>query len=207
MIGAREIALLPKGAVLINVARGPGGIDFFLRRRDGRRLCPPLTLLFVHFPPTAVISEPALVEALKSGHLSAAGLDVFETESSAGIDPWLLESDLVTLKPHFAVSYFHHLRLFISGLTEQSRSWISQVNVSNGLFRFRRLPPDLVLSLTFVHSRCSSSFSASDYRARTALQSPVVARYWNPCQRCQRRVVKVGRGELAILGFPFSFKQ
>jgi phosphoglycerate dehydrogenase-like enzyme len=50
MINARRLALLPAGAVLINVARGP------------------------------LVVEDDLVAALESGHLSGAGLDVTDTE-------------------------------------------------------------------------------------------------------------------------------
>jgi phosphoglycerate dehydrogenase-like enzyme len=50
MIGARELALLPKGAVFINIGRG------------------------------ALVDEPALIETLRSGHLLGAGLDVFAEE-------------------------------------------------------------------------------------------------------------------------------
>lgn len=50
MIGARELALMPKNSILVNVSRG------------------------------GLIDEPALVASLESGHLDGAGLDVFETE-------------------------------------------------------------------------------------------------------------------------------
>jgi phosphoglycerate dehydrogenase-like enzyme len=50
MIGARELALLPRGAFFINVGRG------------------------------AVVDEAALVESLGSGHLGGAALDVFAEE-------------------------------------------------------------------------------------------------------------------------------
>jgi phosphoglycerate dehydrogenase-like enzyme len=50
MIGAEELALLPKGAYFINIARG------------------------------AVVDEAALIAALQTGHLSGAALDVFAVE-------------------------------------------------------------------------------------------------------------------------------
>ncbi|BEU96063.1 hydroxyacid dehydrogenase [Acidovorax sp. DW039] len=50
LIGARELALLPPGSLLINTARGP------------------------------VVDETALIEALRSGHLEGAGLDTFDAE-------------------------------------------------------------------------------------------------------------------------------
>ncbi len=59
LIGARELALLPRHAVLINAARGD------------------------------LIDQPALVAALQSGQIAAAGLDVFEHEPPASDDPIL----------------------------------------------------------------------------------------------------------------------
>ena len=45
-----------------------------------------------------VIEEAALVEALKSGHLGGAGLDVYEKEPK--VHPELLEMENVVLLPH-----------------------------------------------------------------------------------------------------------
>ena len=71
MIGARELALLPRGAVFINIARG------------------------------ALVDEEALVEALRSGHLAGAGLDVF-AEEPLPLDSPFWEMPNVLVSPHSA---------------------------------------------------------------------------------------------------------
>lgn len=68
VIGAREIAMMKDGAFLINCARG------------------------------GVVDERALLEALNSGKLAGAGLDVFEEEPPKNIE--LLRHPKVTLTPH-----------------------------------------------------------------------------------------------------------
>ena len=68
MIDARTLSLLPRDAILVNTARG------------------------------ALIDEAALIEALKSGRLFAAGLDVFATEP--GGNPALSALENVFLLPH-----------------------------------------------------------------------------------------------------------
>jgi glyoxylate reductase len=69
MIGAREFALMKRGAILINTARG------------------------------AVVDQPAMVAALKSGRLAGAGLDVTDPEPIARRDP-ILRLDNVVITPH-----------------------------------------------------------------------------------------------------------
>ena len=70
LIGARELALMPPGSSLVNIARG------------------------------GVVDEAALADALRRGHLGAAGLDVFEGEPA--INPVLLDAPRVVLTPHIA---------------------------------------------------------------------------------------------------------
>ncbi len=67
-IGARELALMPQGAILINTARG------------------------------SIVDEDALIEALRSGHLASAGLDVFEDKDIPR--PRLLAMPQVVMTPH-----------------------------------------------------------------------------------------------------------
>jgi phosphoglycerate dehydrogenase-like enzyme len=67
MIGARELALLPRGAFFINVGRG------------------------------AIVDEPALVESLGSGHLGGAALDVFAEEPLPPNSPlWEMPNVLIS---------------------------------------------------------------------------------------------------------------
>lgn len=71
LIGGEQLGLLPTGAVLVNVSRGQ------------------------------VVDEPALIEALRSGALGGAALDVFETEPLPASSP-LWELDNVIISPHSA---------------------------------------------------------------------------------------------------------
>ncbi|MCC0007961.1 MAG: D-glycerate dehydrogenase [Hyphomicrobiaceae bacterium] len=68
LMDARRIGLMKPGAILVNTARGN------------------------------LIDEAALIDALKRGHLFAAGLDVFKTEP--GGNPDLAKLDNVFLLPH-----------------------------------------------------------------------------------------------------------
>jgi glyoxylate/hydroxypyruvate reductase len=71
LIGRAQLALLPDGAYVINIARG------------------------------AVVDEPALIDALRSGRLSGAALDVFVTEPLPTDSP-LWDMPNVLISPHSA---------------------------------------------------------------------------------------------------------
>lgn len=70
-VGAREFALMKRGAILINCGRGP------------------------------LIDENALIDALQSGHLGGAGLDVTAQEPCPPDSP-LFAMPNVLLTPHYA---------------------------------------------------------------------------------------------------------
>ncbi|HPE47978.1 MAG TPA: 2-hydroxyacid dehydrogenase [Hyphomonas sp.] len=71
MIGRAEIASMKPGAILVNTARG------------------------------GLVDEAALHDALTSGHLRAAGLDVFDPEPAPASNP-LFQLDQVVPAPHVA---------------------------------------------------------------------------------------------------------
>jgi D-3-phosphoglycerate dehydrogenase / 2-oxoglutarate reductase len=72
LIGADEIAMMKDGAYLINCSRG------------------------------GVVSEKALLDALNSGKLSGAGIDVFEEEPSKNME--LITHPNVSVTPHIGAS-------------------------------------------------------------------------------------------------------
>lgn len=68
LMGSAEFAAMKNGAFLVNTSRG------------------------------AVVNEEALKEALTSGKVARAGLDVLCNEPD--VDPWFLQSDKVIIQPH-----------------------------------------------------------------------------------------------------------
>src|SRR5262249_4383149 len=73
LVGARELALMKRGARVLTVARG------------------------------GIIDEEALTEALRSGHLAGAALDVFEQEPPPADHP-LVKLPNVVVTPHLGAS-------------------------------------------------------------------------------------------------------
>jgi len=101
LIGAQELRLMKKTAFLINASRGP------------------------------VVEEKALVEALQSGMIAGAGLDVFEHEPR--LAPELISMGNVVIVPH------------IGSATLATREKMSLVAVSNILAVIRgEIPPNIL---------------------------------------------------------------
>lgn len=81
LIGADAIAHMKDGALLLNLARGP------------------------------VVDTVALAEALHSGKLSGAGIDVFETEPPLSVDHPLLHTPNTLVTPHVAFASHESMAL------------------------------------------------------------------------------------------------
>ena len=105
LMGEREFALMKPGAIFVNGGRG------------------------------ATMQEPALLEALDSGHLRAAGLDVFATEPLP-LDSPLRRHPKVTALPH------------IGSATHETRQAMAQLATTNLLQALAGLPPPAVYTGT-----------------------------------------------------------
>jgi glyoxylate reductase len=101
LIGQKELQLMKKSAFLINASRGP------------------------------VVDEKALVEALRSGSIAGAGLDVFEAEPK--VTPELLKMENTLLVPH------------VGSATDETREKMALVAVNNLLAVIRgEVPPNIL---------------------------------------------------------------
>jgi glyoxylate reductase len=96
LINADRLKLMKRSAILVNTARG------------------------------AVIDETALVEALRSGTIAAAGLDVYEREPQ--LAQGLIELDNAFLLPH------------LGSATVDDRVWMMQIAVNNIIAALRGKP-------------------------------------------------------------------
>lgn len=88
LIGARELALMPQGSIVINAARG------------------------------GLLDLDALTEAVRSGHLRGAGLDVTDPEPLP-VDHALLDLPNVILTPHVAIATRDTARAMTVSAVEQ----------------------------------------------------------------------------------------
>lgn len=95
IINARTLAQFKKGAILLNTGRGP------------------------------LIDEPALADALRSGHLGGAGLDVLSTEPPPA-DHSLLQPGIPNLiiTPHTAWIARESRARCLDGVIENIRAWM-----------------------------------------------------------------------------------
>jgi D-3-phosphoglycerate dehydrogenase len=119
LIDARRLSLLKRGSVLINVSRGP------------------------------VVDEAALIEALRTGHLWGAALDVFNTQPLPPDHPFF-SFDNVIITPHMA------------GITEESMARMGTGAIEEALRVLRgELPVNLV-----------NPDAVAAYRIRQAKPSP-----------------------------------
>ena len=115
IIGEAEIAAMKRGAVLVNTSRG------------------------------GVVDEKALVAALESGQIGAAGLDVLEQEPPDPANP-LFAFDQVILSPHNA------------GLTTEAAERMAVASVRNALdYLDGRVDPSLVVNRQAIGAGAGSS--------------------------------------------------
>ena len=92
IVGARELGLLKPGALLVNTSRGP------------------------------LVDEDALVEALRSGRLGGAALDVFDREPLPADHP-LRTAPRTVLSPHLGYVTDGTYRVFYGDAVENVLAW------------------------------------------------------------------------------------
>ncbi|MGH6773311.1 MULTISPECIES: hydroxyacid dehydrogenase [Brucella] len=109
-IGAAELAKMKPGVILANTARG------------------------------GVVCEKALADALASGQVGAAGVDVFEEEPPVDGSP-LFFHDAVLLSPH------------IAGLTAECGERMAIASIENAInFLAGTIEPHLIVNQEFAHA-------------------------------------------------------
>lgn len=99
LIGARELSLMKESAFLINPARGP------------------------------MVDEAALVEALGTGRIRGAGLDVFEHEPT--VAPELLEFKNVVLAPHLGSATMEMRQAIASVMADNVAAYLAGRELPN----------------------------------------------------------------------------
>src|SRR4051812_41903891 len=102
LIGKDALAKMKKGAFLVNCARG------------------------------GIVDEPALVEALSSGHLGGAALDVFAEEPVKPDHP-LLKLDSFICTPHLGASTEEAQQNVATALAEQMVDFLCQGTIRNAV--------------------------------------------------------------------------
>ena len=93
LLSRREFELMKPTAYLINTSRGP------------------------------IVDEPALVEALESGAIGGAGLDVFDVEPLP-LDHPLRKAPNTVMTPHLGFVTVENYRVFFRAAVENIRAWL-----------------------------------------------------------------------------------
>ena len=94
MINANTLAMMDRSAILVNAARG------------------------------GLVDEKALIEALQTGVIAGAGLDVFLTEPLEASNP-LLAMDNVVLSPHVAGSTLNNMSIRASRIAKNLAAFLN----------------------------------------------------------------------------------
>jgi D-3-phosphoglycerate dehydrogenase len=157
LIGARELGMMKKGARVINCARG------------------------------GIINEEALAEALKSGHIAGAALDVFVQEPPPADHP-LLKMPNMVLTPHLGASTveaqesvaLEAAQLLIDFLTKGVIGFaVNMAAVDRTELEELRLYVDLARRLGLLHAQmCQGSIKRAEltYRGEAARRSTKLLR-------------------------------
>jgi phosphoglycerate dehydrogenase-like enzyme len=93
LLGAAEFDRMKRGAILVNTSRGP------------------------------IVDEAAMLEALKSGRLGHAALDVYDREPLPADHP-LRKLENVTLSPHLGYVTAEGFRMFYQDTVEDVEAWL-----------------------------------------------------------------------------------
>lgn len=102
LVNAQSLAKMKKGALLVNCARG------------------------------GIVDERALADALASGHLGGAALDVFEKEPPAADHP-LFKLDHVVVTPHIGASTEEAQAAVAVAIAEQLAAYLNAGEVKNAV--------------------------------------------------------------------------
>ena len=132
LIGKKEFAMMKEGVIIVNTARGP------------------------------IIDESALVEAVQSGKVFGAGLDVYEREPE--VSEGLVESENVILLPHVGTATY-----------ETQVSFHPKMIFSFFFFLLQRLPNSLFTISPFSVRPpcCRRRFSAMVYSLHCLLPGKI----------------------------------
>jgi phosphoglycerate dehydrogenase-like enzyme len=98
LVGRRELGLMKRTAFLVNTSRGP------------------------------IVDEAALVEALESGRIAGAGIDVYDKEPLPVEHP-LRRAPNTVLTPHLGYVTEETYRVFYGGAVEDIAAWLAGVPI------------------------------------------------------------------------------